>query len=517
MNWRRLLPNLFKVLISAGALAWVLSSIPLNEIVDAVEDADLWYLLVAYVLFALSLVVRAGRWLILLRGLGSPVSFWRLVELYYVGSFFNSFLPSGFGGDVVRAAEVTQDVDTGTAVGTVLVDRLTGLMVLFVMALAVLPFSAGSLPPEIVWPTAAISLVGLAASLVLLQGGFFMWLCRILERWLPAKLAAIISPTGDGSVARIHRAVTGCGWRAIMGALATSGIFNSMLIGVWFLCGKALGLVVSAVAYITFIPILSLVLMVPSIGGLGVREGIAPLLFGGVGVSDSQAIALSLVIWVLNRGTGIVGGLVYLVSSAEECEMKAATLRQFGPLALLLLFFLLALGSASGDSPTMDEQNHIARGLVFLKTGDSRLSVEHPPLVNGISALFLLSEPVTLPTDDWSWEAAEWYRFADQLLWHRGNDVERVVFLARLPIIMLALLLGALLFRVTREWAGAAAGLLALGLFALDPNILAHAHYATTDLGSAFVFLAFVALWRAEQIEYRTDPLSLQVLLSALL
>ncbi len=42
MNLRRLLPNLFKVLISAGALAWVLSSIPLNEIVDAVEDADLW-------------------------------------------------------------------------------------------------------------------------------------------------------------------------------------------------------------------------------------------------------------------------------------------------------------------------------------------------------------------------------------------------------------------------------------------------------------------------------------------
>ena len=318
MKRRRWVSNLLKVLISAGALGWVLSSIPLTEIVEAVKGADLWLLALAYLVFTLSLVVRAGRWLILLRGLRSPVSFWRLVELYFVGSFFNSFLPSGFGGDVIRAAEVTRDVDAGAAVGTVLVDRLTGLMVLFVMALVALPLSSGMLPPEIAWPIAAISAAGLVASCVLLQGGLLVWLSRFVERWLPAKLAAALSPIGKGLVGKIHRSVTGCGWRAVGGALATSLVFNSMLVGTWILCGEALGLAVSPVAYIMFIPILSLALMVPSIGGLGVREGVAPLLFSGVGVTDSQAIALSLVIWVLNRGTGIVGGVVYLATNLRK-------------------------------------------------------------------------------------------------------------------------------------------------------------------------------------------------------
>ena len=200
MKGRRWVSNLLKVLVSVGALAWVLSSIPLAEIVEAVEEADLWLLTLAYLGFALSLIVRAGRWLILLRGLGSPVPFRRLVELYFVGSFFNTFLPSGFGGDVVRAAEVAQEVDAGEAVGTVLVDRLTGLMVLFAMALVALPLSGEMIPPELAWPIAVISAAGLVASLVLLQGGLLVWLGRFVERWLPARLAETLSPTGEGLV-----------------------------------------------------------------------------------------------------------------------------------------------------------------------------------------------------------------------------------------------------------------------------------------------------------------------------
>jgi hypothetical protein len=64
-----------------------------------------------------------------------------------------------------------------------------------------------------------------------------------------------------------------------------------------------------------------------------------------------------------------------------------------------LLFFFLALSSMRGDSPTMDEQNHLARGLAFLRTGDPRLSLEHPPLVNSLSAVPLLALPeIRLPT-----------------------------------------------------------------------------------------------------------------------
>lgn len=172
----------------------------------------------------------------------------------------------------------------------------------------------------------------------------------------------------------------------------------------------------------------------------------------------------------------------------------------------ILLFFWLALNSLVWDSPTMDEQNHLARGLAFLHTGDPRLSLEHPPLVNSISALPLLTMPeVELPLDDPSWQRQPpdvyWYWFADKLLWHTNQDidhyVERMIFLARLPVVFLTLGLALTGFHFAREAWGRRAALPAFLLLLFEPNVLANGRYITTDLGGAFfLFLAVYLLWR---------------------
>ncbi len=166
---------------------------------------------------------------------------------------------------------------------------------------------------------------------------------------------------------------------------------------------------------------------------------------------------------------------------------------------LIWLFFLLALNSVVGDSPTMDEQNHLARGIAFLKTGDPRLSLEHPPLVNSISASLLLTLPdLRLPTDHPIWDRAEgWYEFADLLLWSYNDDVARMIFLVRLPIIFLTLGLGLLSYHVAYRFWGGRAALLAMVLILFDPNVMANGRYTTTDLGGTFfLFLAAYLLWR---------------------
>ncbi len=168
--------------------------------------------------------------------------------------------------------------------------------------------------------------------------------------------------------------------------------------------------------------------------------------------------------------------------------------------ALLLLFFWLAVDSMVGDSPTMDEQNHLARGLALWQTADSRLSLEHPPVVNRLSTLPLLWLDLRLPTDDPSWESpGGWYTFADLLLWeyNRDTNLELLFFLARLPILFLTMGLGLVAYRfglmLWGRW-GALAGMLFV-LF--DPNVMAHGRYSTTDLGgTAFLFLAAFLLWR---------------------
>ncbi|MBK8987640.1 MAG: phospholipid carrier-dependent glycosyltransferase [Chloroflexi bacterium] len=171
---------------------------------------------------------------------------------------------------------------------------------------------------------------------------------------------------------------------------------------------------------------------------------------------------------------------------------------------LVLLFFWLAVGSLVGDSPTMDEQNHLARGLAFLRTGDPRLSLEHPPLVNALSALpvALLLPDVKLPLDDPSWTELSppdvyWYVFAEQMMWHFGNDVTLMIFLARLPIVFLTLGLALVGFHFAREAWGRLSAPLAFFFLLFEPNLLAHGRYTTTDLGgTAFLFLAAYLLWR---------------------
>ncbi len=167
------------------------------------------------------------------------------------------------------------------------------------------------------------------------------------------------------------------------------------------------------------------------------------------------------------------------------------------------LFFFLALDSMVKDSPTMDEQNHLARGAAFVKTGDPRLSLEHPPLVNSLSGLPLLLLPdLQLPFDHPSWTQQQppdvyWYIFADQFLWQANQDVTRMIFLGRLPIVFLTLGLALVGFHFAREFWGRPSAYLAFLMLLFEPNILAHGRLVTTDLGGTlFITLALLLMWR---------------------
>ena len=167
--------------------------------------------------------------------------------------------------------------------------------------------------------------------------------------------------------------------------------------------------------------------------------------------------------------------------------------------AVWLLMFWLALSSLHDKSPTFDEQGFITRGLGYLRGENRHMRVGHPLGVNALNAaLLVFDETVQLPTDDPAWALPNFHRPSEQFMWEIGNDVQHVMFLARLPSIWLGMILTALAARwalemTNRRWAG----LLALGLLALDPNLLAHTRLATTDLGlAAGALIATFTLWR---------------------
>jgi len=164
---------------------------------------------------------------------------------------------------------------------------------------------------------------------------------------------------------------------------------------------------------------------------------------------------------------------------------------------LLGVFFAQAVSSALLKSPTFDEEFHVARAYAYVRTGDLRMQQNHPPLVSVLSGLPLLLMPeLTPPEEIPHWDDAFLFHFADSLFWRLGYDVDKMLFLARFPIILLGTVLGAFVYRWARGLYGPGAGLLAAGLYAFAPNLLAHTRLVTTDMAvTACVFIALYAFW----------------------
>jgi len=296
--------NILRILISVGALTFLFWKIGLGETLAVIVAANVRYLLLAFGLFVLSLAIRAVRWFVLLRGLALEVPFGRLVHLYFVGAFFNAFLPTGFGGDVVRALELSGDTDISAAVGTVLLDRMSGLLVLFAMGLIALPFTFARLEPWLAGLLVGIASGGLLAGALVLEGRFL--------RRVTSHLPSVLSLRGEGFLAQVYAAVTGCGRRAVLEALGVSLVFNVVNVLVNWLCGRAVGIPQGPGFYFIVTPLISVTLLVPiSISGLGVRDWVAVALFGSVGVDANTAAAMSLSIYLVSAAAGLVGGLLY--------------------------------------------------------------------------------------------------------------------------------------------------------------------------------------------------------------
>ena len=171
LNWlRRQWGNILKVAISAGLIAYLFLTIDMQQALEAILHADPWLLLAAFALVLLSFPLRALRWQALIRDWGARISMRKLILWYMVGSLFNSVLPTGFGGDLLRIYELSQQArDPVMAANSVIVDRYLGIVVLLAMGLAGLPFAAGQIDPRVTWLLIGLFVAGVAAGILLLN------------------------------------------------------------------------------------------------------------------------------------------------------------------------------------------------------------------------------------------------------------------------------------------------------------------------------------------------------------
>jgi glycosyltransferase 2 family protein len=315
---RGLLRILIRIAVGAGVLGFLLVKADVGKLWDTIRTADVSFLIAALGAIFTGLIVSAFRWKAYLDALELPLPYGTLFRLYFVGTFFNAFLPTGIGGDAYKALRLGRDSESmAPAFASVFLDRFAGVVGMAVIGLV----SSGYLLAAGKADTSGGYAVPIVA---LLMSGGIMGIAIILL-WGGERLLGkgrLIKREGIGG--RIRRAMRSIHAAARHPDAAGRGylfgvIFQALVMTYHIMIGRALDITgVPIMAYASIMVLSSLATMIPlSINGLGFREGAYIWALGRFGVGHDQALAFALLVLALLLLSSLAGGIVYVLLGGE--------------------------------------------------------------------------------------------------------------------------------------------------------------------------------------------------------
>jgi uncharacterized protein (TIRG00374 family) len=285
---------------------------------------DMWIFAAATVIFAVGNIIAALRWWLLMRMQSIFIEPWAAVRLFFLGWFYNNFMPSSVGGDLVRAWYVTKHTDKRfEAALSVFVDRGIGMVGTLIIAsfyyLFFFRHQGGPVsfntPGGFLKSVAEYEAVGFWL-LVAVAAVFMVFLLCAGGRMLLRKIWSHIRVYRLKIIEKLKTATVIYCSRPLIILLAlvlTVLMQIGVITGFWFL-GVNLGVDVSVKYYYLFFTFIWLVGVLPvSIGGAVVMEGgLAYLFVRFTAVAPEAALALALcqrIIWML---TSLPGAAIHL-------------------------------------------------------------------------------------------------------------------------------------------------------------------------------------------------------------
>jgi uncharacterized protein (TIRG00374 family) len=302
-----------KGLISGGLLYVLFSRVDMGQLWAVARTASWTWLGVALLLYLAMVLVSAWRWSLLLRAQHVVARSGLLVQSYLVATFFNNFLPSNIGGDVIRIRDTAGAAGSKTLATTiVLVDRGIGLIgLVFVAALgaSLTARAADTVGPwgaALLW-AACLAGVGLAIPILLWPewvGRLLHPLKRLHQEWVEERIARLVD-----ALARFRDAPAALGL-GLVGAVIVQGV----LVGFYAAIAYALSIPIPIAHLAILVPLSFVVQMAPvSVNGFGVREATFGVYFDRLGLPLESALALSLIGAALMMVFSLSGAVTFLM------------------------------------------------------------------------------------------------------------------------------------------------------------------------------------------------------------
>ncbi len=298
-----------KIAVTGALIYLLIDSVDAESVARRIAGTNILWFGVALLIFAVMYALASWRWWLILGAVTRGLSLGMSARLTLIGLFFNQTLPSTVGGDALRVFYTWRDgIPAGKAFNTVLLDRVTGLIVLVAMATALLPFLQERLNDTL----ALAGLQVLIAAGWIAAVGLFVFdnpLTRHLERYRVVAFALTLSRDARAIARRPAAAL------AVIAAACLVHIFTIAIL--WAL-DRALGGGGSyAIYFLAMVPT-QLVLSIPvSIAGWGLREQSLVILLGSMGIAAEHAASVSILFGLVLLVGGLPGGLIWLLTRRD--------------------------------------------------------------------------------------------------------------------------------------------------------------------------------------------------------
>lgn len=315
MTVRKLAPFLIKFIISAGLLTWLFQGTDITSLLSYVNTLTIVTLVLTSVIISITAIALGYRWNIILGYMNASLPLVAAAKNVIIGFFFNQFLPSTVGGDVARIwLAKRRGLSISLAANSIVSDRIFGFVGLVLLCAIGLPFLAITISNDVmVYGEGLLILVGFGgvAGLIVLQYIPSDW-----KKWHVLRWAVSVSDASAGVVLKSGKGTS---------VLAISLVLHTVDVGLVYMMALACGIEIDLALCFMLIPSALLVSAVPiSIAGWGVREGAIVFALGAAGVVPAEAITLSLFFGLAQALSGLIGGLVWVLSPNEKVDIEQA-------------------------------------------------------------------------------------------------------------------------------------------------------------------------------------------------
>src|SRR5687767_14732861 len=320
---RAILLPCVKAGISIALLAVLFSRVDMGRLWAAARGASTAWLAAALALYGVMVIASAWRWGLLLTAQDVRLPFRTLTSSFLVATFFNNFLPSNIGGDVVRVTDTAAAAGSKTLAATiVLLDRGLGLLSLvLVAALGATMASSrlvngGPIPATALWVGFVIAMT--LAAPALFMPGFYARVLRPLRllhpQWVDERLARLTAVLTRFSTAP----------RALAGCFAGAILVQAVLVGFYLAIAHSLRIPISFSELAVIVPISFVVQMLPlSMNGFGIREATFGFYFTRIGLPLESALLVSFLGAALVMLFSLSGAVAYLSRGRRLDQLDA--------------------------------------------------------------------------------------------------------------------------------------------------------------------------------------------------